>query len=413
MLIPFDCVVIGGGIVGLAVAARLSARAPTLLVERNSSLLRETSSHNSGVVHAGLYYPADSLKTKLCLKGNRWIWQQQRAGRLQPRDAVRTGKWIVATSPDELPKLESLRAALAARGMPWRMVPAAERAREEPELRCIEALESTDSGVVDVAALAALYEADVVGNGGVIMCNMEARSLSRDANGALVELIELNRPQANAASPVVVQARCVVNCAGLFASRVARQVRRGLGGGGGGAADLPAAMEQHLCRGAYAALSGPPLTRRLLYPCPLENLAGLGVHTVVDAARSTLLFGPNVEWLGRDDGESLLEGTSERRHALPPSATSDAFLDDVHRAVARYLPRVDRSRLHPAFVGLRPKLSGPGEPFRDFHIALDETVSDSSSSSGCRVVHCLGIESPGLTASAAIARHVEELLFLT
>lgn len=403
----FDFAVIGAGIVGLAIAARLSSFGSTIIMERNSRPLLETSTKNSGVVHAGLYYPADSLKTKLCVAGNRWIWEQ--AG--QPHSVIQArkcGKWIIACNDEETSQLHTLKDALQQRGMPWRFVPQSEVRDKEPELRCVECLESPDSGIVDVHSLARHYENEFNSreNGSLLLTNSEAKSFSRAGSGAMnIEVFDRR-----SGASFVVAAPVVVNAAGLFASRVAAKIRSCASSTSD---DLDADLQQTLVRGNYAALCGKQLLSRLVYPCPLPGLAGLGTHSVIgmctaeeQAAGSNpqLLFGPNVEYVSDVEQHALLDHDS-KRYAMPAAESPFAFLDATHVAVSRYLPSLQRSKLRAAWAGLRPKISTPqrGE-FRDFTIKRDDTIGDVV------VVHCCGIESPGLTASSQIADYVCSLV---
>ena len=405
----FDHIILGGGIVGLSIASQLSKFGEnTLLIERRSKFLQETSTHNSGVVHSGLYYPKESLKTKLCIEGNRWLWDHNNNNNNNTIiDAKKCGKWIIATSQEEIPKLKSLKQALEERGMPSRWVSKKERNSTEPELECIECLESENTGIVDVHSLANYFEHKFLSenDGGIALFKTEINSMKIAADGSLQ--LELNDE-----AKTIVQSKTVINSTGLFASNVAQEIRL--------AANLsstkfPERMVQKLCRGTYVTLSGKQLLHRLVYPCPLENLAGLGVHSVIDFANSSLLFGPNVEFLSEEETQNVILSKSHdsSRYLLPFSSSSknkkeqDEFLDTVHSAVKRYLPKIEREKLRPAYCGIRPKLSGKGEAFRDFMIEIDQDVFEATRGE-LKVVNCLGIESPGLTASPAIGRYVVE-----
>ena len=223
----FDHIILGGGIVGLSIAANLATKNKNsvLLLERRPSLLQETSSHNSGVIHAGLYYPKDSLKTKLCVEGNKWIWKNHNNNNF---NAKKCGKWIIASCQEEVAKLQSLQKALEDRGMPWRWVSKQERITKEPELECLECLESQDTGIVDVHSLANYYEkiafADVNNNESVLLKNTEPIeyriATSRQRQGKTVLQLKLNDEQNS-----VVETGCIINSTGLFASKVAQKIR--------------------------------------------------------------------------------------------------------------------------------------------------------------------------------------------
>lgn len=412
----FEHVILGGGIIGLSIASQLSKLGPTLLLERRPKLLQETSTHNSGVIHSGLYYPKDSLKTKLCIEGNKWMWENSSSLKNDNTkiEAKKCGKWLVATSHEEVAKLHALKNALDDRGMPSRWISQNERSSLEPELQCVECLESQNTGIVDVHSLANFFEVQFISeNDGVMLLNTEVKSMRMNDKNSSLQLFLNDQMQS------VIETKCVVNSTGLFASKVAQQFRSAVFSFSSSIHhDLPPRMMQKLCRGTYATLSGKQLLRRLVYPCPLENLSGLGVHSVIDFASSSLLFGPNVEFLSEDESTQILSPacdssryatslSSSSKTAQEEKETEEIFLDGVHEAVKKYLPNIERAKLRRAYCGIRPKLSGKGEGFRDFMIEIDQEILSETKGS-LTIVNCLGIESPGLTASPAIGRYVVE-----
>jgi L-2-hydroxyglutarate oxidase LhgO len=365
-----DVIVIGAGVVGLACGAQLARAGRSVLVlERAAGIARETSSRNSQVIHAGLYYPAGSLKAQLCIEGAERIYARcAREG--IPHRAL--GKLVVATEPHELSAIEALRdrgEANGARGLA--LVDAAEVARREPHVRALAALWSPRTGILDAHALCDSYAAELARHGGELLLRHEVIALAPRAGGWRVE--------ARAPDGAREAAECdaVVNAAGLAADHVAALA---------GVALETAGYRQHPCKGDYFALApGAPLRfAGLVYPAP--HGAGLGVHVTLDLG-GRVRFGPDAEYVARL--EYAVDAAKRERFAA---------------AARRYVPSLDEAWLTPDQAGIRPKLAGPGEAFRDFVIAEE----------GARglpgLVNLVGIESPGLTASEAIGARVAGLL---
>jgi len=365
-----DVVVVGAGIVGLACAAALArAGHSLLLLERGDDIARETTSRNSEVVHAGIYYEPGSLKATLCLMGRRALYARCAELGIAHR---RVGKLILATSEDELPALDRLRAQAAQNEVQLEYRDAARVRRMEPDASAVAALWSPDTGVVDGRALALSYLAEAETHGAVLMRRTELLELApisglwhvgvRNADGELETLACAG----------------VVNAAGLASDRIAA-----LAGMDVDALDY----RLHYCKGDYFALASGARrklrVKHLIYPVPAGPSApGLGIHLTLDLG-GQLRFGPDAEYV------------SERGVRVDP-AKAVAFAD----AVRRYLPAVEPDWLVPAFAGIRPKLAGPGEGFRDF------VVREESAAGFPGLVNCIGIESPGLTAAGAIAERV-------
>lgn len=351
-----DIAVIGGGVVGLAAAAALAARRfSVVLLERHARPGLETSTHNSGVVHAGLYYPADTLKTRLCVEGRPLLYAFCHAQRVRH---ARLGKLVVARETSELPTLSRLHAQALANGVTnVEIVDRPFIARREPHVAAVAALFSPDTGVVDAAEL--------------------VKALSRVALEAGVAMLPgtplrgaESRPDAVAlrTDRETIVARQVVNAAGLWADDVSRIL------GGEAFTIFP-------CRGEYVELvpSKRDLVRGLVYPLPEQSGHGLGVH-VVTLVDGTVWLGPTARFQARKDD---YEGDR-----LPLAA----FVDPA-RAM---LPSLTAGDLRLAGSGIRPKLHPPGVSFADFAIRRDERNH--------RVIQAAGIESPGLTACLAIGR---------
>jgi L-2-hydroxyglutarate oxidase LhgO len=365
-----DVLVVGGGVVGLAAAAALARRGRSVLaLERREAIARETTSRNSEVVHAGLYYPEGSLKARLCVEGREALYE--RCGRLRVPHR-QTGKIVVATSEDELPRLEALQRQAERNGVPGlRWLDAAEIRAREPHVRALAGFLSPRTGIVDAHALALSYAAEGEAHGLQIALRTELvgldlsggvwRASARGADGETVRLA----------------AGAVVNAAGLASDRVAA-----LAG-----IDVDAAgYRLHPCKGDYFALAPASPLRFAGLVYPLHGAAGLGVHVTLDLG-GRVRFGPDTEYV------------PEPRYDVD-GAKAGAFA----AAAGRYLPALRAEWLSPDYAGVRPKLAGPGVPFRDFVIAEE----------GARglpgLVNLIGIESPGLTAAPAIAERVVELL---
>ena len=361
--------VVGAGVVGLAVAARLAPRHPDLvLLERNPRHGQETSSRNSEVIHAGIYYPRGSLKARLCVEGNRLLYEMCAARGVPHR---RCGKIITAADESELPALDDLRQRARANGVELERLPAPAAAALEPQVRSAGALLSPTSGIVSAHGLMDALLHEVRQAGAVFQPRSEVVGLARCNGGYRLEV-------RTAGSVESVTAERVVNAAGLQADAVAA-----LAG-----IDVDAAgYRQHYCKGSYfsVAPARAGLVSRLVYPLP--GRYSLGVHAVL-GLDGRLRFGPDAEYVGRD-ADYRVDETKARAFA---------------EAARRLVPAITEADLAPDTSGIRPKLQGPGEGVRDFVIA------EESDRGLPGFVNLIGMESPGLTSAFAIARHVERLL---
>ncbi|MSQ69758.1 MAG: NAD(P)/FAD-dependent oxidoreductase [Betaproteobacteria bacterium] len=360
-----ECVVIGAGVVGLAVARALALQGREVVVlERADSIGSETSSRNSEVIHAGIYYPPGSLKATLCVAGRRALYRFC-AGHGVPHR--RCGKLIVATQESQLPELEAVRAHAVANGVTdiESLAPDAV-ARMEPALQCVAALHSPSTGIIDSHAFMLALQ------GGAEACGAVVAFRSPVESGTV--LPEGIRLEVGGAAPMSVLARTVVNCAGLHAQALAASLT------GFPPAYVPPC---HYAKGNYYTLAGRSPFSRLVYPVPEQ--AGLGVHVTIDLAGQAR-FGPDVEWIAEIDYD-----VDVRR--------ADAF----YRAIRAYWPDLKDGQLQPGYAGIRPKLQAKGEAARDFLI-------QGPGDHGVRgLVNLFGIESPGLTASLAIGDCVAQL----
>jgi L-2-hydroxyglutarate oxidase LhgO len=354
-----DCVVIGAGVVGLAVARALALEGREVVVlEAADAIGTETSSRNSEVIHAGIYYPAGSLKARFCVEGKHFLYAYCAERGIPHR---RCGKMIVATRPGQDAYLDKLRAQAIANGVDdLQLVDGAAARAIEPELACDAALLSPSTGIIDSHSLMLAYQGDAEAHGAMVA--FLSPVLGGDVRNDGIDL------RVGGAEPTTLRARLVVNAAGLGAQAVA-----------GSIAGIPAARVPplHYAKGNYFSLAGRSPFSRLVYPVPEPG--GLGVHISIDLAGQAR-FGPDVEWI-----EDIAYDVDPRR--------ADGFYAEVRR----YWPGLRDGALQPAYAGIRPKLGPAGTPAADFVVEGPEDHGLPG------LVNLFGIESPGLTASPAIA----------
>ncbi|MFZ3218614.1 MAG: NAD(P)/FAD-dependent oxidoreductase [Rhodoferax sp.] len=360
-----DCVVVGAGVVGLAVArALVLAGRDVLVLEACDAIGTQTSARNSEVIHAGIYYAGGSLKAQLCVRGKSLLYDYcaQRGVAHQ-----RCGKFIVATTPQQVAQLQSIRDRAAANGVTDLVLLTGAQAQAlEPALRCLAALHSPSTGIVDSHALMLALQGDLEHAGGVVALNapLASAKCAQDA----IDLIAVDGTH--------LRARAVVNAAGVLAPALAARFA-GL--------DARHVPQAHFAKGNYFTLVGRAPFARLIYPVP--EAAGLGVHLTLDLGGQAR-FGPDVQWVDRPDD---LQVQPER---------GDAFYAEIRK----YWPALPDGALLPAYAGMRPKIHGPQEAARDFCI-------EGPQAHGVRgLVNLFGIESPGLTSALAIGERVAEML---
>ena len=360
-----DCIVIGAGVVGLAVARALVRKGREVMVlEAASAIGTGTSSRNSEVIHAGMYYTRGSLKAQLCVQGKQLLYDycaQRGIGH------SRCGKLIVATHESQVAQLQSIISKAAANGVHDLVLLDREQALAmEPQLECVAAVHSPSTGIVDSHALMLSLQGDIENAGGFVVLNTAVDQLIRTQ--AAIEVI--------ATDGTGLAANTVVNAAGLNAPQVASRIK-GL--------DPKHVPVTFWAKGNYFTLSGKSPFSRLIYPVP--EAAGLGVHLTIDLGGQAK-FGPDVEWV--DSPDDLL---------VDPSR-SDAFYAEVRK----YWPGLKDGALQAGYAGIRPKLHGPGEAAGDFVIQGESTHGIPG------LVNLFGIESPGLTSSLAIGEVVSQML---
>lgn len=360
-----DCVVVGAGVVGLAVARALAlAGREVLILEAAEGIGTETSSRNSEVIHAGIYYPAGSLMARFCVSGRRRLYAYC-AEKGVPH--ANCGKLIVAANAQEDAMLAGIKRRAEANGVEgMRVLSAAEAILLEPNLSCTSALLSPMTGIIDSHGFMLALQGDAE-NAGAVAAFFSPVAGGRVARGG----IEID---VGGAEPITLRCRLLVNSTGLHAPGFALRI------GGMPADRIPTA---YYAKGNYFTLSGRSPFSRLIYPVPVPG--GLGVHLTIDLGGQAR-FGPDVQWVDTID------------YAVDP-ARADSF----YAAVRTYWPALKDGALQPGYAGIRPKIVPPGAPAQDFVVQGPQTHGVPG------LINLFGIESPGLTAALALADHVVEV----
>lgn len=364
-----ECVVVGGGVVGLAMARVLAlAGREVLLLEADPSIGMGTSSRNSEVIHAGLYYPTGSLKATLCVRGRALLYDYCEQHGVPYR---RCGKLLVATAAGQLPRLEALHACAQANGVHDLVrLSAAQAQAIEPALSCVAALHSPSTGIVDSHQLMLALQGDAQAAGAVCAFRAPVEAIEIDTEGRF--LVTVGGEGAD--DGYTLSAASLVNCAGLQANTLAREMR------GASAQSMARQVPPlYLARGNYFSLSGHSPFSHLIYPMPDDG--GLGVHLTIDLGGQAK-FGPDVEWV-----DAIAYDVDPRR------------ADSFYASVRTYWPSLPDGALQPAYSGIRPKLSGQGQPAADF------LVQGRREHGVPGLLNLFGIESPGLTSALALAEY--------
>ena len=361
-----ECVVIGAGVVGLAVARALALRGREVVVlEAEDAFGTHTSSRNSEVIHAGIYYPKGSLKARFCVDGKKRLYAYCSERGIAHRNI---GKLIVAVEDSEMASLKARKESAEANGvLDLRWLSAAEARAMEPALHCVGALLSPSTGIIDSHGLMLAYLGDAEDCGAALALKSPVLGGAVEEGGSRLVVGDEARTE--------IKARIVVNSAGFSAPKVARSID---------GISLGAIPKDYLAKGVYFTLAGKAPFSRLVYPVP--ELAGLGVHLTLDLG-GRARFGPDVEWVDRID------------YSVDPRRG-----DSFYAAIRRYWPALRDGELLPGYAGVRPKIQGPGEAARDF------VVSGPKDHGVAGLVNLFGIESPGLTSSMAIGEYVAEML---
>ncbi|PKR55310.1 NAD(P)/FAD-dependent oxidoreductase [Thalassospira marina] len=364
MSFDIETIVVGAGVVGLACARALAQSGrEVMIIERHDAIGTETSSRNSEVIHAGIYYPKGSLKAALCVSGKQTLYQYCAERGINHRN---TGKLIVATHDDQIDALRQIEKHANGNGVTdlvWRT--AVEIGKREPALKCVAALESPSTGIIDSHGLMVSLLGDAEIAGATLALNTDVIS-GRNENG-----LHVLQTRDVAGEEMEISCKELIIASGLHSQTLAHNLT-----------GLPAQAvpPQHYARGIYFTLGGKSPFSTLIYPAPEQ--AGLGIHLTLDLGGQAR-FGPDVEWVDAPDYT-----VNESRRAM--------FAD----AIRRYYPDLDETALQPGYAGIRPKIQSKGEAARDFMISGPESHGIDG------LVSLYGIESPGLTASMAIGDYV-------
>ena len=353
-----DCIVVGAGVIGLAVARALARDGRGVaILETERQFGQHTSSRNSEVIHAGIHYEPGSLKARLCVTGRDLLYRYCSRRSIEHR---RCGKFTVASSDAQVEALQSIAANARANGVHDLELLEADHARRmEPALRCVAALSSPSTGIIDSHAYMQSLLADAEGCGANISYGTQVLALRPTDSGIDVFIDSGSEPAA--------QARWVINAAGLRAHKLAAAIE------GFPPQHTP---QIHYAKGNYFTLGGRAPFRRLVYP--VGEQGWLGIHMTIDLAGAAR-FGPDLQWMAQVD-----------------YAVDTDRAESFYESIRRYWPEIQPGALQPAYAGVRPKLSGPGEAAKDF------LISGPKDHGVAGIVNLFGIESPGLTASLAL-----------
>jgi L-2-hydroxyglutarate oxidase LhgO len=364
--------IIGAGVVGLAIAERLSAEhKDVFLIEKHLTFGQETSSRNSEVIHAGIYYTKDSLKSRLCVEG-KWLLYDYCKKYNVPYNNC--GKLIVATSEEEIAIIEGIRQTAIRNGVDDLLLIGREQIGElEPNIFALKALFSPSTGIIDSHSLMKQFETNAINNSCQIVYGSEVTGISKIKGGYKISLLDSDKNQYEFTSGIV------INSSGLTSDKVSEMV---------GINDD--SLKILFCKGEYFRLNPPKnrLIKRLVYPVPHQNMEGIGIHVTIDMGGGVKL-GPDVKYLESNIYDYKL--TASKQEAFYISAK-------------KFLPFLEFDDLSPEMAGIRPKIQKPGEPLRDFYI-MEETNRGYPG-----FINLIGMESPGLTSSIAIAKYVNGLI---
>jgi L-2-hydroxyglutarate oxidase LhgO len=367
-----EVTIIGAGVVGLAIARRISEVSDNVFVlEKHLSFGQETSSRNSEVIHAGIYYPGNSLKSRLCVEGKGLLYDYCIKHDIPFNNC---GKLIVATSEDEIPIIEGIRKTAFNNGVEDLLtLDQVDIARLEPDVFALKALYSPSTGIVDSHSLMKSYESGAINNGAQIVYGSEVTGIRKISNGYEITTT------GNDGNVFSFTSRLVINSAGLTSDKISEMA---------GIRDDN--LKIQFCKGEYFRLNPPKnrLIKRLVYPVPVQNLEGIGIHVTIDMAGGVKL-GPDVTYLDTNIYDYTV---SAEKH--------EAF----YNSAKKFLPFLEFGDISPEMAGIRPKIQKKGEPVRDFYIREESERGNPG------FINLIGIESPGLTSSLAIANYVHGLI---
>ena len=370
-----EILIIGAGVVGLAIAAELSKQfndSSIVLLERHSKFGQETSSRNSEVIHAGIYYPTGSYKAKLCVEGNQRLYEFCKEWQIPHK---RIGKLIIARNENEIPILESLQIQGQRNGISdLELLDKDQTAKLEPNIKAVAALLSPSTGIINSHKLMLRLEWSALEHGAIIAYNHEVISVNSKGKGYNVTY---RNPAGQLES---IHCRWLINCAGLNSDQIFSFLGINIDEIG---------YRIYPCKGEYFSVSNAKsaLVSRLIYPPPLKELKGLGIHAT-KSLDGKLRFGPNAIY------SETLDYDVNEDHA-----------QEFYNAVNTYMPFLKQTDFHPDMAGIRPKIQAPGDPFRDFIVCHEVERGFEG------LINLIGIESPGLTSSLTLAEKVKGLIY--
>jgi L-2-hydroxyglutarate oxidase LhgO len=366
-----EITIIGAGVIGLAIAETISEKhSNVFLIEKHPSFGQETSSRNSEVIHAGIYYTRDSLKAKLCIEGKMLLYDYCKKYNVPFKNC---GKLIVATSEEEISIIEGIRLTARNNGVDLEVYDREQIAALEPNIFALKALFSPSTGIVDSHSLMKQYETNTINNGCQIVYGSEVKAIKKIKEGYEITLLDADKCNYTFTSSVV------INSAGLTSDKVSEMV---------GIEDKN--LKILFCKGEYFRINPPKnrLINRLVYPVPHHNMEGIGIHVTIDMGGGVKL-GPDVNYLASNVYDYQLTASKQ-----------EAF----YRSARKFLPFLDFDDIAPEMAGIRPKIQKPGEPLKDFYIR-EESLRGYPG-----FINLIGMESPGLTSSIAIAKYVNNLI---
>ena len=367
-----EITIIGAGVIGLAIAEQVSGEHKNVfLIEKHLSFGQETSSRNSEVIHAGIYYTRNSLKAKLCVEGKWLLYDYCKKYEVPYRNC---GKLIVATSEKEIDIIEGIRQTAIRNGVNDLVMFGKEQIAElEPNIFAVKAIYSPSTGIVDSHSLMKQYETNAINNGCQIVYGSEVTGIKQIQNGYKIELLDADKEKYSFTT------RIIINSAGLTSDKIS---------------EMAGIKDDNLkilfCKGEYFRINPPKnkLINRLVYPVPHQNMEGIGIHVTIDMGGGVKL-GPDVKYLESNVYDYKLTASKQ-----------EAFF----KSAKKFLPFLEFDDIAPEMAGIRPKIQKPGEPLRDFYM-MEETGRGYPG-----FINLIGMESPGLTSSIAIAKYVDKLI---
>jgi L-2-hydroxyglutarate oxidase LhgO len=367
-----EITIIGAGVVGLAIAEELSGKySDVFVIEKHPTFGQETSSRNSEVIHAGIYYTKGSLKASLCIEGKRLLYDYCNQFEIPYNNC---GKLIVATNEKEISVIEGIRHTAKNNGLDDLVLLGQEEINGmEPNIFALQALFSPSTGIIDTHSLMKQFETNTINNGGQIVYGSEVRSIKYINKGYEITLLDADNKIYTFTSGIV------INSAGLASDQVSEMV---------GIKDKN--LKIHFCKGEYFRVNPPKnrLVKRLIYPVPYQDMEGIGIHVTIDMGGGVKL-GPDVNFLESNVYDYKLTKSKQ---------------ESFYKAASKFLPFLEYDDISPEMAGIRPKLQSPGEPQQDFYI------KEESKRGYPGFINLIGMESPALTSSIAIAKYVNAMI---